>query len=117
MTGFADATASFTYSRSGRQLSLYFGIKSTDELLLKRLRSFFGVGRIYELKAAARYYRVTHREDLVRVVAHFDEFPLQSSKQQSFEIWREMVQLKAQFRQPNRAALDGLAARLSAGRS
>lgn len=128
MTGFADAAGSFTYSRSGNQIALYFAIKqsASDLPLLEDIREFFGVGKIYSVKApsagfakTASYYRVTHRKDLPHVLAHFDEYPLKSSKQKIYEVWRLMVQLKVQFRNPDREALNALAARLSSrvGRS
>jgi len=117
VTGFADGESSFTYSRSGKQLALYFAIKlsAIDQPILEDIRAFFGVGKIYSVKARApaSYYRVTHRKDLPRIVAHFDEYPLRSSKQRVYEVWRLMVQLKVQFRRPDRDALNALADSLS----
>ncbi|MBA2545073.1 MAG: hypothetical protein H0V17_35850 [Deltaproteobacteria bacterium] len=126
VTGFSDGQASFTYSRSGKQLALYFAIKlpAIDHAILEGIRASFGVGKIYDVKAraptartgatkTASYYRVTHREDLLRIVAHFDEFPLMTAKQRIYEIWRLMVLMKSQFRRPDRAALDELADSLS----
>lgn len=122
MTGFADGEGSFTYSRSGKQIALYFAIKlsALDLPLLQDVRGFFGVGKIYEVKARAptnrktTYYRVTHRTDLQRVIEHFDQYPLRSSKQHVYEIWRLMVQMKLQFRRADRDMLNVLAERLSA---
>ena len=111
VTGFADAAGSFTYSRSSKQLALYFSVKvaDTDRGLLEDLRAFFDAGRIYE----PAYFRVTRREELVRVVDHFDRYPLRSSKREVYELWREMVVAKQQFRRPDRERLAALAARLS----
>ena len=115
MTGFCDALASFTYSRSGKQIALYFAIKlgTSERVVLEGLRSFFGVGKIYDATRTALLYRVTHREDLPRVLEHFDQQPLRSSKQQTYETWRSMVLLKSRFRKPDREALDALAESLS----
>ena len=126
MTGFSDGEGSFTYSRSGKQIALYFAIKlsSIDHPLLEDIRAFFGVGKIYNVKPRASttrsgatkpasYYRVTHRADLQRVVEHFDQYPLRTSKQRVYEIWRVMVQMKLQFRQTDREAMNVLAERLS----
>jgi len=127
VTGFTEGEGAFTYSRSGRQLALYFAIKLTaaDRGLLANLQSFFhGAGRIYRVAPrhprsasgwtkTAAYYRVCRREDLERIVAHFDRYPLRGAKSASYRIWRQMVVLKRQFRRPNRAALDALAAQLS----
>ena len=126
MTGFTDGEGSFTYSRSGKQLALYFAIKlsAIDQPVLEDIRAFFGVGKIYDVKArapsyrsgatkTASYYRVTHREDLPRILEHFDAYPLKSSKQRVYEVWRLMVLLKVQFRKPDRDALNALADSLS----
>jgi hypothetical protein len=111
VTGFADAAASFTYSRSSKQLALYFSVKvaDTDRTLLEDLQAFFGAGRIY----APAYFRVTRRDDLLRIVDHFDRYPLQSSKRTTYEVWRKMAVAKQHFRRPDRALLADLAARLS----
>jgi len=129
VTGFAEGEASFTYSRSGRQMALYFAIKlpELDEPILDAIRAFFGgIGSIYHVQpsdgarpnrgrsTAASYYRVSHREQLAVVVDHFDAFPLRGTKAAAYGIWREMVMLKREFRNPPRARLEELAERLSA---
>ncbi len=96
-----------------------------DRGIVERVQDFFGVGKIYTAKAqvptetsgatkTAAYYRVLRHNELPRIVEHFDEFPLQSSKANSYEIWRAMVALKREFRGRNHAALDELAVALSA---
>lgn len=141
VTGLCDGGASFTYSRSSDHLMLYFSVKMIggDRHLLESLRAFFGgVGHLHAVKATvprahcgyskeAVLYKVSSRADLVRVVAHFDEYPLKGAKAVSYEIWREMVLLKRGFsfnprnsKNPppayfeNRQRLEILAARLSA---
>ena len=129
VTGFVDGEGAFTFSRSGRQLALYFAIKLTgaERELLERIREFFGgIGSIYDVGAreaptprsgytkAAVYYRVCRREDLERVVEHFDRYPLRGTKRASYAIWRQMVLLKRSFRKPPREELEQLAAQLSA---
>jgi hypothetical protein len=128
VTGFAEGEGSFTFSRSGPRLALYFAIKLTraDRPLLVAVQEFFsGVGKIYDvgprgpsptagLTKAASYYRVCRRDDLARVVAHFDEYPLRGAKASSYRIWREMVELRRQPARLIRPDLDGLARALSA---
>jgi hypothetical protein len=111
VTGFADAAGSFTYSRSSKQLALYFAVKvaDADRALLEDLQAFFEAGRIYE----PAYFRVTRREELIRIVDHFDRYPLRSSKREVYDLWREMVVAKQQFRRPDRDRLADLASRLS----
>jgi hypothetical protein len=128
VTGFVDADGTFTYSRSGKQIALYFAIKltATDQPTLESIQEFFGgIGKIYEVKArppgprsgatkTAAYYRVTHRDDLIRVVEHFDAYPLRTTKCGVYEIWRLMVLAKQQFRNPDRSMLDALADQITA---
>ena len=118
VTGFVEGQGTFTYSRNGRQMSLYFAVKlaEVDEPILQAIRDFFGgVGSIYFLRARASvYYRVCRREQLPVIIDHFDTYPLHGSKLAAYQIWREMVVLKQRFRQPDRAALSDLADQLSA---
>lgn len=112
MTGFVDAAGSFTYSRSSKQLAIYFALKlpAADRPLVENIQEFFGgVGRIYP----EAYYRVTRREELMVIVEHFDRHPLQSTKRDVFELWREMVIAKQEFRRPDRELLDRLADQIS----
>jgi LAGLIDADG endonuclease len=126
VTGFVDGVGSFTFSRSGRQIGLYFAVRlaEADRAVLEKLQQFFGgIGKIYKVSGTPRpgseskiasYFRVTRLEDLKRVVDHFDRYPLQTAKHASYEIWREMVILKQAFRKPDRKQLNVLAAQLSA---
>ena len=129
VTGLVEGQGAFTFSRSGRQMSLYFAIKlsESERGILEAIQEFFGGGgTIYRVKPgvaptagsghtkAAAYYRVTRRQDLERVVEHFDQFPLRGAKAAAYQVWREMVVVKRAFRKPAREELDALAARLSA---
>jgi hypothetical protein len=115
VTGLVEAAGSFTYSRSSKQLAVYFALKLplADRALLEDLQAFFGVGRIYETGNSA-YYRVTRHQDLPAIVAHFRRHPLRSRKRTVFETWTEMVEAKQRFRKPDRALLDSLAERMRA---
>ncbi len=100
---------------------LVFGVRVPGENLplLQALRGHFGVGRIYGSPAGAAavsgcYYRVNRPHELLRVVDHFDRYPLRGTKRKAFQLWREMVQLRAAYhrsRPPDR--LERLAVRLS----
>jgi hypothetical protein len=111
VTGLIEAAGSFTFSRTSKQISVYFAVKLADRDLLEELRAFFGVGRIYSAGAGA-YYRVNRREDLPRILAHFDQHPLRSKKRDAYELWKQMVEAKAQFRRPDRSALSQLTEQL-----
>ena len=125
ISGFAEASASFTYSRSGSVVALYFGIKVSikDLVILQGIQAFFAdIGRIYTIKASSErrvkgadflYFRVNRARDLSQLVAHFDRYPLTGSKAQQYQVWREMVRLKQRFRRPDRERLTALASQLS----
>ena len=127
VTGFAEGEGSFTFSRAGNHMALYFAIKLTakDESILVAIREFLdGVGCIYPVKAkepkaragytkSARYFRVTNIADLERIVQHFDQYPLCGLKAQSYLIWRKMVMLKREFRKVPIEKLEILAQKLS----
>ena len=115
VSGFADGQANFTFSRSGRQTALYFAIKAAaGDDILELIQQFFGgAGRIYGVTERTRMYRITRADELRRVVEHFDRYPLRSAKRDSYQLWREMVELKIEFRRGSKEALQALATRLS----
>ncbi len=127
VTGFCDGECSFTFSRSNSNVSLYFAVKltATDRPLLVRLQDFFGVGKIYEVKAraptgkggatkTASLFRVTRHDELPAVTNHFDRYPIQGEKAAAYRIWRAMVEIKTTFRGREGEALKELAYTLSA---
>ncbi len=115
VTGLADASGSFTFSRSAGNISVYFSLRlpERDRVILEELQSYWGGGRIYPATPGGLYYRVSRHDELLPVVDHFDRYPLQGHKREAFGVWREMVEIKSRFRQPNRERLDELARRLS----
>jgi hypothetical protein len=127
VTGLVDGEGSFTFNRCGNHMNLCFAMKLTgqDRNVLVLLQSFFGeMGYIYSVKAfisnsgrtkASAYFRVTRISDLLRIIKHFEEFPLVSTKKQAFQIWREMVIFKRDnFKKKHQAKLEILAKELSA---
>ena len=113
VTGFADGEGIFTYNygRGRLTLSVVFAIRlaATDRALLESIRHFFGgAGRLYESRKrppgrhtgwskSSCYYKTTSPAQLLRVVDHFENYPLQGEKRRVYEIWREMVVLKAAY--------------------
>ncbi len=108
-------------------MQLYYALKlnAADTGLLERVQYYFNAGKLYNVKPRApgprsgatkraTYFRISQVGELGRVVVHFDEYPLQSVKAKSYEIWREMVIEKMSFRKPNLLKLRDLAQRLSA---
>jgi hypothetical protein len=128
VTGFCEGEASFTFSRQGAHLALYFAVKLTgsDRPLLETLQAFFGgAGKIYAVKARAgatprsgltkkaAYFRVCRRDELPVILAHFDAYPLYGEKAASYRVWRQMVLLKQAFRRSKVEELNALAVQLS----
>ncbi len=115
VTGFTEGAGSFTFSRSGRQLLLVFAVRlpESNRPLLERLQRYFRAGRIYDAGPGC-LFRVNRPRELLRVVEHFDRYPLQGDKRAAYRIWREMVFLRATHHgsRPPKTLLD-LAARLS----
>src|SRR5262245_50887743 len=128
VTGLVELAGAFTFSRTDRNLALYFGLKvqDADRVILQAVHEYFGgAGRVYEVSGRAsvvsgerrvsHYYRVTRLDDLDLIVHHFEEHPLRGHKAQAYQIWRDMVHPKrVSFRKPPRGQLDALCARLSA---
>ncbi len=127
ITGFTEGEGSFTYSRTPTGVGLYFAIRLTnkEKLLLESIRNFFGnIGKIYPVKALAPttnsgktksswYFRVTRVDDLLKIVDHFDRYPLIGIKKQSYLIWKKMVLVKSNFRNGKGERLNSLAQQLS----
>ena len=128
ITGLCDGEAAFTFSRTGfKSLSLYFAIKLTrsDKGYLGTIRDYFGTGKIYYVKPlsakenagwtkSAAYYRVSKLSELEKIINHFDKYPLQSQKVESYRIWRKIFFLKKSgFRKPDYIKINELIKQLS----
>jgi len=127
VTGFCDGEASFTFSRSSKQVALYFSVKlsASDRPVLEQFQEYFQCGKIYEVAPrsarnnsgftkTAALFRVTRHDELPYVTEHFDRYPLRSQKRNAYKIWRGMVEIKRSFRGRNKEALQELALALSA---
>lgn len=101
ITGYSEASASYTYSRVGERYNIYFAIKFSwkDEYLAVAFMDFFGVGKLYPLygrggELKSFYYRVNKLDDLNVIVAHYDNYPLLGEKKERYLKWREMYLIK-----------------------
>ncbi|MDZ4284364.1 MAG: hypothetical protein U1A28_00890, partial [Patescibacteria group bacterium] len=59
------------------------------------------------------YYRVNKLGELIKMVSHFERYPLQGFKQHAFEIWKEMVNCKRRKLARDRSRIQELAQKLS----
>ena len=64
-----------------------------DEQLLQRLNSFFGFGSVVINHGNRKEFRVRGLENLNKLVQFFKENPLQTSKQESFELFSKIIDL------------------------
>ena len=92
VTGITDADGCFYVGLSknkdtGRaKMTVAFSIGQADEMSFKqKCVSFFGVGNVYE-----PCFVVTGKENLRAVVKHFDKYTLQSWKNKSYVLWRQV---------------------------
>src|SRR5690606_15047341 len=59
----------------------------------KKIKTFFRVGNIYEIGADAIQYSVYSATDLVRLIDHFDKYPLITQKQADYLLFKKVVGL------------------------
>jgi len=104
ITGFVDGEGSFTVSFNRRaklktkiEVRPSFSISQPKRNLriLQRIQRHFGVGGIRFSKRDQNYrYEVRSIDDLVRVIIpHFEKYPLQTTKKQEFELFKEICRL------------------------
>lgn len=119
VTGLAESSASFTYSRTPSGIRLRFTIKlpEADKPLVLAIQRFLGVGGVYlgngQLAGRTWQFCVTRRNELRRIVSHFDTFPLLGRKAEQYRIWKQILELALQDGATHREESYGLAAQLS----
>jgi len=130
VTGFCDGEANFTYSKAGGTFNLYFSIreKKGNVQIIQKIQEFFdSVGTIYRNKEnladkktgahqqSTVFFRVTRSAELIKIIEHFDKYPLQSRKKEGYLLWRQMVLHKIEnYRNIDYALLEKLAGQLAA---
>lgn len=126
VTGFVDGEGAFTYCRSNWIAYPRFSIRQRFDYseTVRSISEFLEAGTVYDCKAhkqsqASSYLSVTRKSDLLKVVNHFDKFPVYSPrKQTAYALWKEMVLLWTAAHGSTKirlikSQLDALAIRLS----
>ena len=101
ITGFVDGEGTFSVSFNYRaKLNTNVEVRPSFSIsqhkrnleILKRIRDYFGVGSIRFSKRDQNYkYEVRSLNDLLKkVIPHFEEFPLRTTKQKDFKLFREI---------------------------
>lgn len=102
VTGFIDAEGCFhvaivdnTSLKVGKSLRAIFQISlhKKDVALLKKIKDFFGVGKVILRKDGAYYYQVTSLCDLLLIIEHLNKYPLITHKRADFELFKQIVNL------------------------
>ena len=101
IAGFVDGEGTFCISFNYRaKLNTNIEVRPSFSIsqhkrnlaILRRIRDYFGVGSIRFSKRDQNYkYEVRSLRDLVKkVIPYFEKFPLQTTKQKDFELFREI---------------------------
>lgn len=128
VSGLIDAEGTFTYTKMGGRVYPYFAIKLSvkDLPLLGKIKAFFGCGEIY--RNPPRTYtvngvaytsgelvtlKVFRMDELMKLVRHFLDYPLEGKKAAAFKIWKDMVMTKVVNRKEDWPKLHDLALKLT----
>lgn len=115
VTGFTDGEGCFSlYVRADKQkrkktiatyyrwqVDFAFTLRGDDINMLEQLKEFFGCGMVSlskKTKSSGKHdygqcgYHIIVPKDIVeKVIPHFENYPLQSKKQNDFMVWKEAV--------------------------
>ena len=102
LTGFSDGEASFIVSvyesnraNTGWAIRLIFKITlhKRDKELLNQIKTYLGVGEIYDQGENTIEYSVTSLQKLKVIIDYFDKYPLISQKRVDYELWKQIFNL------------------------
>jgi hypothetical protein len=130
VTGLTEGEGCFCISlslrpklRTGLEVrpSFSLSLNEKDAQLLRDLRAFLGCGRIRESKCdrTLKYESRSTSELLIRVVPHFERYPLRGSKARSFKGFAEVCRMVGQGDHLQRSGLEKIvriAYRLNVGK-
>lgn len=108
ITGFCDGEAWFQvrpktmidkrYNKVSKGFSVLFAVqlRSDDYKLLKMMKKYFGVGNISTRSRRGniqeqKQYSVYGVKNNLKVIEHFDKYPLQGKKKKDYQLFREIV--------------------------
>lgn len=74
--------------------SFTIGLGKKDQALLELVKSYFGVGVIYDTHSAnVSQFRVQLVKDLDVIIKHFEKYPLVSKKREDYILFREVLEI------------------------
>ena len=102
VTGLTDAEGSFiistpnSTSANGKKVSLRFSLtqKAHSVGILYSLQQFFGCGQVIPSSKGCMRYVVQNKGDIInKIIPHFEQFPLQTSKGLNFNTFKEAAKI------------------------
>jgi hypothetical protein len=79
-------------------------------VILENIKSYFGVGQIYEQDSLADVFKVQSVKDLKVIIDHFDKYPLITQKRGDYLIFKEVIGMVAKKEHLTREGLDKIVA-------
>lgn len=97
VTGFIDGEGSFIISLFknkgivGWEVKLIFQVElhKNDIKLTEDVKNFFETGKIYEKREQSAQFRIESQKKLLRIIDHFDKFPLRTQKHADYKLFKE----------------------------
>lgn len=102
ITGFSDGEASFilyiqktnnTKIGWASWLSFEINLKDKDLCILKGIKSYLGVGKIYHKSNGTCVYCVRSYDDISVIIQHFDKYPLLTQKQSDYLLFKSAFEI------------------------
>ena len=79
---------------------LMINLRDDDTGSLIKIKEQFG-GRIHPSSSHSSYFIVSDREGCLKLVRHFDRYPLQSKKRYDYLIWKKIVLMVSRYEHMN----------------
>lgn len=102
VTGFTDGDGSFHLAiipnpkfRVGYQVRFTFSIwlKKEDKVLLEKIKTFFGVGKVYPSGSEGFVYQVISLKDLNLIIHHFEVYTLVTQKWADYHLFKQALDI------------------------
>ena len=97
------------------------GLHKKDHILLALFQKHFGVGKIsYETGRDVVQYRVSSQKDLLKIINHFEKYPLITQKLADYKLFKqafELVQRKEHLTEQGLRKLVSIKASINLGLS
>jgi hypothetical protein len=81
------------------------GLHKKDKMVLKMLQNYFSGSKIYKISKDVLQLRIFSIKDLIKVLEHFDQFPLLTQKRVDYELFKQAVYI---IKNGEHLTMDGL---------